>query len=253
MADDVRTVLLLPAFNEAEALPLLLARVRGVDEVLVVDDGSDDDTAAVARRYGRVIRHERNRGLGAAMRTGLAAVASAQLGDGDVVVTMDADNTHDPDLIPELRRVLAAGADVAIASRFCPGAREIGLAWHRRLLTRGASLLLRTLRPVDGVRDYSSGYRAYRVGIVRRALAHYGAAGLVASDGFDCMAEILLRLAALGARFGEVPLELHYERKRGGSKLPVVRTIAGYVSLLRRVPAGGVQAEAAAAREAGSR
>ena len=240
----MRTVLAIPAYNEEAALPPLLARAAaagGFDGILVVDDGSADDTVGAAGRFAgppplTLLRHGRNRGLGAAMRTALAHLAASDLTDGDVVVTMDGDNTHDPALAPRLCAAVADGADVVVASRYAPGGREFGLSWHRRLLSRGASTLLRRLRPVPGVRDYSCGYRAYRVGILRRALARYGVDGLIVTDGFACMAELLLRLHAAGARCTEVPLELHYERKGGPSKMRVARTVGGYLQLLRAVP-----------------
>ncbi len=240
----MQTVLAIPAFNEEGALPPLLeraARIPGIDRVLVVDDGSTDNTASIVERWqgpppATVVRHERNQGLGAAMRTALANVAAAPLADDDVVVTMDADNTHDPALIPRLCAQVAAGNDVVVASRYCPGGREFGLSLHRRLLSRGVSTLLSVLRPVPGVRDYSCGFRAYRVGALRKALERYGADGLVVTEGFACMAEILLRLDRSGSRCSEVPLELHYERKSGPSKMRVARTVGGYLQLLRAIP-----------------
>ncbi len=235
---------MIPAYNERRALPALLERaadVPAIDRVLVVDDGSSDGTADIAAGWGgrphvEVVRHPHNRGLGAAMRTGLTALAQGQLEDDDIVVTMDGDNTHDPALIPRMCQAIGSGADVVVASRYCPGGRELGLSWRRRVLSRGASQLLATLRPVRGVRDYSCGYRAYRVGVLRRALSTYGQ-NLITTAGFACMAEILLRLDSLGAHCVEVPLELHYERKDGPSKMRVARTISGYLQLLRAVPA----------------
>ena len=236
---------MIPAYNERRALPALLERAADVPvigRVLVVDDGSSDGTADIAAAWDgpprvEVVRHPHNRGLGAAMLTGLTALAERDgLRDDDVVVTMDGDNTHDPALIPRMCQAIGGGADVVVASRYCPGGRELGLSWRRRVLSRGASRLLGALRPVRGVRDYSCGYRAYRVGVLRRALTAFGQ-DLITTAGFACMAEILLRLDSLGARCVEVPLELHYERKEGPSKMRVARTISGYLQLLRSVPA----------------
>jgi dolichol-phosphate mannosyltransferase len=234
--------LVIPAYNEERALPRLLGRVAAlgvVDGVLVVDDGSSDGTVACVEAWhdgprAQVVRHGTNRGLGAAMRTALSAITAGPLADDDMVVTMDADDTHDPALIPRMCAA-AVEADVVVASRYCPGGREFGLAWHRKVLSRAASAFLGLMRPVPGVRDYSCGFRAYRVRILREAVARYGADGLVTTDGFACMAEILLRLHRLGARCVEVPLELHYERKEGRSKMRIARTIRGYAQILRAV------------------
>lgn len=232
------TTILCPAYNEADALPALLSRIECVDglrQVVLVDDGSTDGTARVFQTFsGRVPRvllwHKVNRGLGGAMATGLLWAVKS-LPPDDVLVTMDADDTHDPALIPALRRELAHGADVAIASRFQTGAREHGVSWLRQLLTRSASLLLRAVRPVHGVRDYTSGYRAYRVSVLQRLTATYGEDRLVTTDGFECMMEILLKVASIGASCSEVPLPLHYERKVGRSKMPIAKTISGCIRL----------------------
>jgi len=236
---DVMVVL--PALNEAERLPHLLRRLAAAGgrelAVLVVDDGSTDGTAALAQDCAelprlRVIRHPANRGLGAALLSGWQA-ALGELGDDGVIVTMDADDTHDPALLRELVGRIALGADVAIASRFAPGGGEVGLSLPRRALSLGARVVLSALRGVPGVSDYTCGYRAYRAGVLRRALAAYGPAGLITTSGFACTAEVLLKLADLGARCAEVPLVLHYELKAGPSKMRLGRTLLGYLRLLQ--------------------
>lgn len=235
-------LLVLPAYNEAEALPRLLRRVAaapgGPYPVLVVDDGSSDGTAEAAEHCRNVlptlevIRHGRNQGLGAALRTGWTA-ALQRLPDSGVIVSMDADDTHDPALIARMLPYLAAGADVVIASRFQPGGGEVGLSPLRRLTSWGAGTLLRLARPVPGVRDYTCGYRAYRAALLRDAFQTYGRDGLITAPGFACTAEVLLKLAALGARFAEVPLVLRYDLKAGKSKMRMLRTISGYLYVLR--------------------
>jgi dolichol-phosphate mannosyltransferase len=242
-------VVTLPAFNEREALPRLLRRIAaapgGPYRTVVVDDGSEDGTAEAAEACRdvlpdlRVVRHGQNRGLGAALLTGWSAALEGLPGDG-VVVTMDADDTHDPALIARLVELVAGGADVAVASRFQPGGGEVGLSLPRRVFSRGACLLLAALRPVPGVRDYTCGFRAYRAGLLRRAFEVFGREGLITAPGFACTAEVLLRLASLGARCAEAPLVLRYDLKRGKSKMKIARTIAGYLHVLRatrRAPA----------------
>jgi dolichol-phosphate mannosyltransferase len=235
--------IILPAYNEARALPHLLAAIAAdlraalSPRVIVVDDGSSDDTAAVARGEGdalpvHVIAHPRNLGLGAALRTGLlAAVANAA--DDDVIVVMDADNTHPPALIVDLAGAVAAGADVAIASRYAPGGREVGLSWYRRIMSRGASALLWAAFHLPGARDYTCGYRAYRAGILRRAISVFGDR-LIEERGFVCMAELLIKLSRLGARIAEVPLVLRYDLKAGPSKVKIIPTILRYLRLIVR-------------------
>ena len=238
------THVVLPAYNEAASLSPLLGRLRDVaagwDESLivwVVDDGSSDGTGDIARRGlegldVRTVTHPVNLGLGQAVHSGLrAAVAAAA--DDDVVVVMDADDTHDVSLVPVMQRALAEGADLAIASRFVEGGDDRTAPPFRRFLSRGAAVLFRAALPLDGVRDFTSGYRAYRVSLLRRASGHYGER-LVEERGFACMVELLLKLRHCRPTVVEVPLVLRYDRKQGASKLRLGRTMLQYLKLLVR-------------------
>lgn len=247
--------IVLPAYNEAAGLPALLEAVEDLGRrlagssalrVVVVDDGSTDGTASVARGFAdrvplEVVVHPQNQGLAASIRTGLEHACRRAPADA-VVVTMDADNTHRPEQIPSMVRAIADGAEVVIASRYVHGARQAGVPAHRALLSAGVGWLLRMRFGLPGVRDYSCGFRAYRAGLLQRALAVYGA-GLIEARGFVVMTEILIKLAPFRPRIVEVPLDLRYDRKAGASKMQAGRTIAGYMRLmLRRSPRAGRQA-----------
>lgn len=236
---------ILPAYNEARALEQLLPSMVSVLQpypfrVFVVDDGSKDDTAGVASRFKdqgvTLIRHQQNQGLGEALRTGFMA-ALRESSEHDVIVTMDADNTHPPEMIPVMEEKLAGGLDLVVASRFADGGQEVGLSLYRKILSRGAGLLMTAFFHLDGVKDYSSGYRAFRAGFLAKGLAEYGP-HLIESGGFAVSVEILLKLSALGPRCGEVPLILRYDRKCGRSKMPVLKTILGYISLIFKLKRG---------------
>jgi dolichol-phosphate mannosyltransferase len=235
-----RVVVMLPAYNEEQDLPLLLRRIQlalvpwADYRVLVVDDGSRDRTADIVREAAlrmpvRLIQHRRNRGLGVALRTGLVAACQ----EGDIVVTLDADNSQDPNLIRRMVRRLEARYDVVIASRFRPGAQEVGVPFYRRCLSHVSSAGIRWLAPYHGVRDYTCGFRAYRASALRLLMAHYGS-NFLREDGFACMLEILLNLRRLDARAGEVPLVLRYDMKTGASKMRVLRTMWRYAVTLTR-------------------
>ncbi|MEJ2854267.1 MULTISPECIES: glycosyltransferase [unclassified Saccharothrix] len=236
-----RAHIVLPAYNEAESLPPLLRRIAEVartEEITawVVDDGSSDGTAECAHGVAgvdvRVVRHPVNLGLGQAVQSGLRAVLEVAAPD-DLVVVMDADDTHDPALITALRGEIAAGADVVICSRFVDGGDDATAPAFRRLLSRGAAVLFRRVLDVDGVRDFTSGFRAYRVSLLARAAEHWGER-LVEERGFACMVELLLKLRHCRPVIAEVPLTLRYDRKQGPSKLKLRRTIAQYLRLLMR-------------------
>lgn len=250
-----RLLLLLPCYNEQAALPRLLERAAAAGEklhpdwelsVLVVDDGSSDDTARLARQGPPGLRvevasHGTNRGLGAALRTGIERFLGAQSpGEAaDALAVMDADGTHPPQLLDAMLQRLAgeaggAACDVVIASRYAPGGREFGLPRLRRIYSRLASLLLGMVARVRGVRDYTCGYRVYRRTALEQARARFGTR-LVTETSFVCMAELLIKLARTGARCSEVPLELHYELKGGPSKMNVPLTVWRYLVLAWRV------------------
>jgi dolichol-phosphate mannosyltransferase len=235
--------LVLPAYNEAENLVPLLKRVqvawlgRFPFRVLVVDDGSRDATVAVAEGAGRrlpltVIRHEQNRGLAAAIRTGIGE-ACRRAADRDVVVTMDADNSHPPELVPRMLARLEDGCDLVIASRFVPGGREEGVPWRRRMLSRAAAAVFRCLCPMPGVRDYTTGFRAYRAGLLKELWRRHGDR-LIEATAFSVMTEVLLKARNTQPRVAEVPLVLRYDLKGGPSKMRLGRTLRDYAALLRR-------------------
>jgi len=226
-------------------------RLADPSSVLVVDDGSDDGTREAAEEAARdlgvrleTLVHEENRGLGAALSTGFEW-ARDNLSEADVFIGMDADDTHDPGAIPSMLAAIDEGFEVVIASRYAEGGREVGLSPLRRILSRGASVVLGLFLPVAGARDYSCGYRAYRGSTIARAYEAFGA-DFITERGFVASAEILIKCARLPARVGEVPLVLRYDRKGGASKMDITDTIMRYLRLIaagrramsRRRPAG---------------
>jgi len=234
----------LPAHDEAVSIAPLIERIartmRGDARdftVTVVDDGSADGTAEAALALAdsvpvSVIRHEHNLGLGGAMRTGLRAAAEAA-GPDDVIVTMDADLTHDPRFAVRMLDRYRDGCDVVIASRFRHGSLEIGVSRFRLFMTRGARAFFGTLVPVEGVRDYSCGYRLYRASVISEAFRLLGD-DFITERGFACMVEIIGKLRRL-ARCCEVPFVLHYEQKRTASQMRITPTIVAYLRVVSDV------------------
>lgn len=234
----------LPAYNEEAALPELLERIgeafadsRLPYEVVIIDDGSSDDTAKIASQMSyqmpiHLVRHEENQGLGTTLRDGLREAVD-RAGERDIIVTMDADNTHPPGLIARMVQLIHEGCDVVIASRFQPGARVVGVPVERHFLSVGARILFTLLFPTRGVRDYTSGYRAYRASVIRQAFSDHGDR-FVGETGFSCMADVLLKLRSQGALFGEAPLRLRYDQKGGESKMQVFHTVWLTLKMLGR-------------------
>ena len=234
--------IVLPAYNEEKDLPALLESIRTKVgampfdyRVLVVDDGSQDRTAEITLEAAKtmpveLIQHEANKGLGEGLQTGLRAAWLV----GDVVIVMDADNSHDPAYIDDMVKDIEAGhSDVVIASRFQKGSVVQGVPLFRQGLSWGCFLMMKTLLPYRNARDYSTGFRAYRSQILGRIIAQSGPRFLEESS-FACMLEMLLRLRWAGARVSEIPYTLRYDLKEGVSKMNVTRTIRRYFNVIGR-------------------
>ena len=244
MAKPAKAIVVLPAYNEEQHIAPLLEKINDAlqrqnisYQVIVVDDGSVDGTLAAVESCREQLpvtlyRHEVNQGLGRTIRDGLR-VASEIASPDDIVITMDADETHVPDLIPRMLQMIHEGRDVVIASRYQPGASVIGVSTLRRALSYGASLLFRSVFPTRNVRDFTCGYRAYRASVLRGAVASHGD-NFVATGGFECMVDLLLTLRSMHVVFGEVPIVLRYDFKLGASKMQVSKTIRRSLAVLIR-------------------
>lgn len=214
----MRPIVVLPTYNERENIVAFLRALREVTtdvEVLVVDDASPDGTAAVARSLGdelggiRVLDRPGKDGLGSAYRDGFAQV----LAEGyDVVLSMDADLSHDPSVIPDMLRSLADGADVVIGSRYVPGGGTTDWPVRRQLLSRWGNAYTRRVLGLP-THDCTSGYRAYRA----PALAAIEP-GTTGAEGYAFLTELVRRLARRGYRIDETPIVFR-DRRHGASKM----------------------------------
>jgi len=247
--------IVLPAYNEDEALPLLLEDIEQncaaiPHQIVVVNDGSTDSTQDVVQTYAQThsnvhgVNHEQNQGLGAAINSGFQYVLNHKDQNNvpdnlehkiqeapDMVITMDADNTQPADHIPLLYKEICSGADLVIASRYVQGGEQHGLSIGRRGLSWGAGRVMQFFAPIKGVRDYSCGYRAYRLKLLAEGTRQYGP-NIIKSKNFSGMVELLLKVAPYAERVTEVPLKLHYELKKGASKMRIWATILGYLQLI---------------------
>ncbi|RNC29955.1 MAG: Undecaprenyl-phosphate mannosyltransferase [Candidatus Dichloromethanomonas elyunquensis] len=242
----MNVLIALPAYNEEAGIANVLESIirfrnysRYSIEVLLVNDGSTDQTSQVVRNFTRkyadikMIEHNGNKGLGEALKT-ILRYTIEHMENEDILVTMDADNTHSPLLIESMiGSLISHDLDMVVASRFTDGGCELGLKAIRKLYSRGAMCFFKLFFPIKNLNDYSSGFRAYRVGIIRQAQERW--IELITTNGFDCMAEIAARFSRMGIKAGEVPLILNYGLKEGASKMKVAKTVKGYFSLLAKV------------------
>jgi dolichol-phosphate mannosyltransferase len=246
-------VVLLPAYNEEKSLPELLPKIAGTlgasaggYRIVVCNDGSADGTAAVLERYAaqlplEVITHRINRGLGETARD-LFERAAEICAPADVIVRMDCDDTHEPEIIRRLMSRLEEGYDVVIASRFQPGGGQVGVGAYRAFVSRAANLFMKLFFPIAGIREYSCGFRAYRGRIIQDAIARYGNDFIQLKGlGFTGTLEKLIKLDLIGARCAEVPFVLRYDQKQSTSKMVSSVTTLGYLvmTVLYYWPFGG--------------
>jgi len=222
----LKVSVVVPTFNEAENIGLLVERLRAVlpgVEVVVVDDGSPDGTAEVASSLPGVvvIRRPRKLGLGSAVREG------ARRASADIVVVMDADLQHPPEVVPRLVEALAkCGADVAVASRYMEGGYAVWGSPVRLAVSRLSALAVRLLIPgVRGVRDPLSGFFACRRGLLLTS----------AEPGYKVLLDLLTRRRL---RVVEVPYVFE-PRRRGASKLSVEEAARFTRLILRLICRGG--------------
>jgi len=234
--------IILPAYNEAQSINILLSKIKATMEknsyeyeVLIVNDGSEDNTAEKVQTQDmpiEIIEHKRNRGLWETVRNGFEAAADRSSPD-DIIIRMDADDTHEPKYIPRMVSKIAEGYDVVIASRFQRGGGAKGLNAYRTLISRCANCVMKIIFPIKGIWEYSCGFRAYRAGLVQDALRIFGNEFIdLKGVGFTCTIEKLIKFRMMGAKFTEVPFVLRYNQKMSTSKMLSSITTLGYFVLI---------------------
>jgi dolichol-phosphate mannosyltransferase len=213
-----RVLVIIPTYQEAENLPLILARVRAAvpeADVLVADDNSPDGTGgladAIAADDGQihVLHRPGKQGLGAAYLDGF----SWGLARGyDILVEMDADGSHPPEQLPDLLLRIDAGADLVLGSRWVDGGSVVNWPRSREIISRGGSLYSRLALGLQ-LRDITGGYRAFRsTALEKLDLSE------VASQGYCFQVDLAQRAVRRGLRVDEVPITF-VEREHGVSKM----------------------------------
>jgi glycosyltransferase involved in cell wall biosynthesis len=232
-----RLSVIVPAYNERATVAPLVMRVRAIEvpvEIIAVDDASTDGTSQVLeelRQRGAIdvlVRQERNRGKGAAIRAGIAAAT------GEVIVVQDADLEYDPGQLPRLMRPILDGhADAVFGSRFLGGEHRVLYFWHsvgNRFLT-----LLSNMFSNLNLTDMETCYKMVRAPLMKSLV--------LTSDRFGFEPELTARLAQARARIWEIPIDYSGRTYEEGKKITWRDGMAALIHIVRfnlfppRVPA----------------
>lgn len=245
--------ILLPAYNEEESvkalLPKLIAELATIEEdwqIVLCDDGSTDATREEFLKFSdrgniKLISHRINRGLGETVRD-LFEYAAHEGRAGDIAIRLDCDDTHDPTTIKKMINKIRQGYQIVIASRFQKGGGQTGISLYRSLVSYGANAFMKIIFPMKGVRDYSSGFRAYDVALLQKAIQLYGNQFIQLKGlGFTCTLEKIVKLKILRPKIAEVGNMLKYDQKKSSSKMVSSITTFGYLTMafLYHWPWGG--------------
>ncbi len=216
----MKTLIIIPAYNEELTIGSVVALARKYGDVLVVDDGSADRTSEIAQNAGAiVVKHETNMGKGAALRTGFDyALANGY----DAAVCLDADGQHNPDEIPALLEPIANGrADLVIGSRYL-GANKKRIPLYRRfgLWVLNEGIKVATTMNVDS----QSGFRAMALEALKKMNLN--------SNGYSAETDIVIKAKEMGLRVREVPINVRYDVPNKHKKNPVTHGLGILASIV---------------------
>lgn len=231
---------LIPTYNDSQNIEAILINIKknlGGKSfgVLIVDDGSKDQLSEVVKNLSkkyplRRIGYKKNKGPGYAFKFGFDYLIPKS-SNKDIIVTMEGDNTTDYKILNKMIKK-SQDFDVVLASVFIKGGNLKGMNMERKILSFVASVLDSLIFRIKGVKTYSSFYRVYRAGILKKALLTFKQ-NLITEHGFSSVIELLIKLNKIGATFTEVPATIDWKNKKGASKMKIGETVLRHFNLYK--------------------
>lgn len=231
-----KVIIIIPTYNEKENIPALVEKAYSVcqkskiqPQFLIVDDDSPDGTADLARELAKeypveVLQRKRDRGIGSAYKE--AFTYTLKNYNYEYILTMDADNSHDPEFLVNILEKAVEGFDVVLGSRYIPGGSIVGWGIRRKLISRGANLLTSLILKLN-LNDVTTGFRCYRTEALKKLdLA------LIKSKGFSFMEEILFYCRKEELKIAEVPITFT-DRTLGKSKLSLKDIVKVFITVMQ--------------------
>lgn len=220
----MKTVIILPTYNEKENIRILIPKLEEVIEriesheieILVVDDNSPDKTADAVKDFQKKYRNVHllsgeKKGLGVAYLRGFSHAIDTL--NADVLIMMDADLSHPPELLQDFLKGVDEGYDLVIGSRYVEGGGTPDWNLKRRLISKGGNLFARVVAGMYSIHDCTSGYRAIRKSAFEKINIKY-----LHTRGYAFLSTLLYELVCVGAKVKEIPLNF-YDRRYGETKL----------------------------------
>jgi dolichol-phosphate mannosyltransferase len=227
----MKKVIVIPTYNEVGNIEVLIKRVMVLNikdlQIIIVDDNSQDGTAEILKRLSKqyplsYFIRKNKKGYGGALKLGLKKAKNF-----DIIITMDADLSHNPTEICPMIEKIKAGYDVVIGSRYAAGGKAINWPILRRLTSRATNFFVRTIL-LTGIKDNTSGYRAYSKNIIRRILKNTD------SNGYSILEEILFLAKKEKAKIVEIPIKFS-NRREGKSKAKMLNEFFNLIRTLLKL------------------
>lgn len=219
--------IVMPVFNEEKTIEEMMEKTHSVlektrkkYEIICVDDGSTDNSNetmhSIRRRMKntRIVKHGKNKGLGAALKTGIKEAK------GELIITIDSDLSHNPKDIVSFLEKIDSDFDMVIGSRYVPGGGMLGVPISRMIISRFTNLVFSVIFGMK-IKDISSGYRCFKSKLKKEIISS-------SSDGFSFQLESVVRCKKSGYRISEIPIILKY-RTKGETKFNLIKAIKGYL------------------------